>query len=715
MIEYFLLLLIIIVIFSISILIYTIINNKEGFRNIDDTKDIKEARLKLNLEKNLINYQKGSKGFDGEQGKQGPTPLPPDDGIIGEMGDNGIDGKNYGSLFLKNNENEVIDSLLNTNTKDPKHPDFNIEVPNAEQGATGFVGTIEFVNHKKEIIGSYYPPDDALVKNSNHIIIDVPQGIVGDTGDDGSNGIHPQGPQGERGENGELGEEGERGDPGPNANKGGDGGGGNEDYFNNVKVSNKVCFNEDYNSCIDIDILKTFINYDDYLIKLENRRLRIIRKLCYLEFYDEYNNKKHENRDELILEYKRQLQEIYDFNDEPFDYSAIVDKDSGTCPEFPEKPECKFDDNHLNEENEFLFDKCGCEKLTTDCGIGQFISRPAYKGKDDKDNDIYISDNKCAECTLKREHVDEENNELYIGCDGIYDGISASCKENQYINITGGSDYSCTDVQSGYYVASNRISETICPKGNKAVNGKLIECTGNQYQNETGKDSCKNCTNKCENGKYRTGNCTSTTNFSCQQCAGGNYCTDGINERACTTSSCVPEQYISKECSPTNNRICSACPHNKFCNGTTATTCTPCNENQYEVTRCTLTSNPICSDYNAWRDCATKGGKVGYQNAGRDYTWAVCRAAGGYDYTLIYWGPKIIYAGPEVDGIVTVKMTENIIYQFKQGLEYDNGDDVKLDWHRHSSFDYNNKLPLGDHTHWNDAICYHLILRSCQW
>ena len=42
----FLLLLTIIVIFSISILIYIIINNKEGFKNIDDSKDNKK-RIEL--------------------------------------------------------------------------------------------------------------------------------------------------------------------------------------------------------------------------------------------------------------------------------------------------------------------------------------------------------------------------------------------------------------------------------------------------------------------------------------------------------------------------------------------------------------------------------------------------------------------------------------------------------------------------------------------
>ena len=63
MIGNFLLLLTIIVIFSISILIYIIINNKEGFKNIDDTKDNKKTGLNLNLEDDLINYQKESKKF----------------------------------------------------------------------------------------------------------------------------------------------------------------------------------------------------------------------------------------------------------------------------------------------------------------------------------------------------------------------------------------------------------------------------------------------------------------------------------------------------------------------------------------------------------------------------------------------------------------------------------------------------------------------------
>tara|TARA_B110000008_G_scaffold276216_1_gene315100 strand:- start:1072 stop:3240 length:2169 start_codon:yes stop_codon:yes gene_type:complete len=718
MIEIFLLVLTIIVIFSISILIYKIIKNKEGFINLDDTKDIKEARLKLNLENNLINYQKGSKGFDGEKGKQGPPPLPPDDGVIGEMGDDGINGKNYGSLIFKNNEDKVIDSLLNQNTKDPKHQDFNIQVPDAVQGATGVVGTILFVNHKKEIIGSYYPPDGpdgAYAKSLQPIIIDVPQGIIGYVGDNGKDGKHPIGPQGEKGIIGNKGADGERGQPGLNADKGAIGGGGDEDIFNNVKVGNKVCFKEDNNACIDIDILKTLVNYDDYLRKLENRRLRIIRKLCYLEFYDDYNNEKHANRDELIIEYKRQLKEIYDFNEESFNYSEIVNKETGTCPEFPEKDECTFNEDHLNDENQFLFNKCRCEKLTTNCGNGMFISRKAYKGKDDKERDVYVNDNKCSECTLKREHVDKEKNEIYIGCDGVYDGIAASCETNQYIQVIGGSKgYECKDVPTGYYIKPSRTDIEICPVGHRCVEGNLIECTGNQYQNKTGQSTCLNCITNCGDGRYRKNSCTSTTNHSCHDCKDNHYCTDGLNAKECGPSSCPSNQWLSATCSSTTNNKCSPCESGYICDGSAnRKECTVCNSNQYQVSGCSISADVVCATFGPW--VTGKGKKVGGGAPGRKNTWAVVRAGGGYDYSLIYWNDELICASFQVDGIITAKQSHNGVLQFRKGDLYDGWDDLKLNWaydNAHSSFHtYNNFMNFGRFTHWSDAKSYHLEYR----
>jgi len=540
MIDIFLLLLTIIVIFSISILIYTIINNKEGFTNIYDTKDIKEARLKLNLEKNLINYQKGSKGFNGEKGKQGALPIPSDDGPIGGIGDPGVNGKNYGSLIFKNEEDDVIDDLINKNIKGLNHPNFNIKVPNAEKGTTGFVGTILFVNHKKEIIGSYYPTDE-YAKTLKPIIIDVPQGIVGEPGKNGSDNSHPQGPQGKIGKMGDQGTIGERGDPGQDADKGTIGGGGDEDIFNNVKVGNKVCFKEDSNVCIDIDIMKTLVNYNDELKKLENRRLRIIRKLCYFEFYEEYNNEKHENRDELIIEYHRQLQEIYDFNEKVLNYEEIVNKDTGTCPEFPEKNECKFNENHLNNENQYLFDKCRCEKMTTNCGNGMFISREAYKSKDDKNRDVYVSDNKCANCTLERWSGENDNDELYVGCDGVYDGIAAKCTANQYIELTSGpKTYNCKDCG----VCPSKHYKTGGCKGlQKNTCDKCKDCSSSQYEvkgcDHNHNRECGFCKTSCPAGKYLKGNCggNGTGQNDCVTCTAGYFCPGDIHQHRCAPGS----------------------------------------------------------------------------------------------------------------------------------------------------------------------------------
>ena len=59
------------------------------------------------------------------------------------------------------------------------------------KGKTGEVGTILFVNHKKEIIGSYNLPDDSYAKTLKPIIINVPQGIKGEPGDNGSDNTYP--------------------------------------------------------------------------------------------------------------------------------------------------------------------------------------------------------------------------------------------------------------------------------------------------------------------------------------------------------------------------------------------------------------------------------------------------------------------------------------------------------------------------------------------
>ena len=83
-------------------------------------------------------------------------------------------------------------------------------------------------------------------------------------------------------------------------------------------MDNKICFKEDLNACIDFELLKAFVNFDDYLKKIEERRLRLIRELCYLEFYNEYNKEELPNRETIIDFKKSELEKIYTFNNKEF-------------------------------------------------------------------------------------------------------------------------------------------------------------------------------------------------------------------------------------------------------------------------------------------------------------------------------------------------------------------------------------------------------------
>lgn len=599
MIDNFLLLLTIIVIFSISILIYIILNNKEGFGNINDTKDIKEARLKLNLEGDLINYQKGPKGFDGKKGAPGPTP-PREHGPAGRNGENGENGNHWGDIIFKNNTDEIIDQLLNPTDKNKNDP-CEIIVPNAIQGKTGEVGTILFVNHKKEIIGSYYPPDGSYAKTLKPIVINVPQGIKGEPGDNGSDGKHPKGPKGEIGQKGPIGNDGIRGSVGTNGKKGPEGGGKDDETYKNVKVDNKICFKDDQNACINFELLKAFVNYDDYLKKIEERRLRLIRELCYLEFYEDYKKEKHPERDRVIDFKKGELKKIYTFNNEPFDYDEIINKENGNCPKFPEKPSCKFNENHFHIDNEFLHENCSCEKLTTDCGIGKFISRKAYIGKDHKNRDVYISDNKCGPCTLTRDHIDEEKGDVYLGCDGKYDGIAANCEANQYIErVPGPKGYVCKDCGT---CGANTYKAGGCEKEQPNDCQQCKNCSGSEYEtracNHNHDRACANCTSSCPAGQYLSGSCggNGSRNNSCNRCTAGYYCTGNRNQIRCPYG-----QY-----SHAGAGSCSHCPCGKRPNGS-RTGCEWNTDGFYQFYDfngkggCGKISNSIPENYWGWND-----------------------------------------------------------------------------------------------------------------
>lgn len=596
--DNFIQLFIVIVIGIILFIIYKITINKESFSNVFDTKDIIEARKKLDLETNLINYQKGPKGYTGEVGKPGPPGPDADDGPPGPMGPPGTNGKHYGQLIFYDTDGNKIDELLNS--KLDRQEDHEIIVPNPKKGDTGVVGTILFVNHKKEIIGSYYPPENSYARTLEPIVVNVPEGIKGEKGDDGKNGKHPTGPPGVTGNPGPPGNEGKRGDPGIKGPAGEIGGNiGEEDTFKDVKVNTKVCFDEEGVACIDINLLRTLVNWDEYLALLEARRLRLIRQLCMLKFHENYNTQKHHMHDELISTLTNQLKEIYDYKGEAFDYDAIIIEEN--CPEFPEPPQCKYTDNHLASDTEYLHENCRCEPLTVDCLPGKFISRPASIGKDDNGNDIYVSDNKCSPCTLLREHIDRET-EVYVGCDGIYDGIAAKCEPHEFVNIIGGADgYKCDICPEGQYVKDNKTSTAVCPIGHKCTKGKLIKCPPGQYQDETGQSTCKQCTPSFGKGKYIETPCTEYADAKSGDCVEGvTWCGDGVTKKNCTKpENCNAGSFLKSSCSKESDFKCQECVEGTtWCKGGTspAENCLTCGEGQHMTEECTTSKDRKCED-----------------------------------------------------------------------------------------------------------------------
>lgn len=535
----------------ILIIFYLNVKKKDTF--ITEITDIQEARKKLNFQYNLIGYQKGTPGYDGEKGKIGPTGPQSDIKIRGLTGLHGKDGLNYGSLLFKNTKSETISELTNTQTN--KKNDLDIKVPNAEQGDPGVVGTIKFINHLGEEIGSYYPPIHTYARTLEPIIINVPKGRDGPKGEAGDSTSHPQGPRGIRGNRGEQGEQGPIGEPGIQGAKGPIGGADDVDGdFNSVKVNNKVCFKDNPSECMDIDILETLVNYEDYENIIRARRDRLKIQLCKLCYFNKYNLQKNPNYDELKVEYIRQLDEIDVYFGENLtskQFEEIKDElPSPLCPAPTHPPpECACDGP---DATHYIYENCRCEKLTTNCGVGSFISR--YSSLNDKRQKV--EDNKCAPCTFTRDHVDEASGELYVGCDGVYDGVVASCDTTEYIEVTGGSEgYKCTKCLPGDYINDSRTGKEECPEGHMCINGVKTACPANTYQSKRGQSQCTSCITSCNPGQYIITECGGAGNNSCAECDGKTTWCYNSNSVPCTICAELGQSTIN-ECTKTSDTTC---------------------------------------------------------------------------------------------------------------------------------------------------------------
>ena len=336
--------------------------------------------------------------------------------------------------------------------------------------------------------------------------------------------------------------------------------------------------------------------------------------------------------------------------------------------------------------------------------------------------------------------------ECSIKCDPINGEIprddKTACKtigSNKYIDPN--DDTKEKSIPDGYYRNPNDATAIIeCQAGYYCTNGIKTKCTENcgNGKHRTGSCtsttnySCNNCPNNhycngiykyqcignCGNGKYRSGSCTSTTNYSCNNCPHSHYC-NGINKTGCGHSSCDTGYYLSSTCSSTSNNICSWCSGGYYCNGTSRSVCSSCNGNQYEIAGCTSSSNRRCANFSSWS--RLEGEKVDGGAPGRRHTWAVLQGGSGsgtYNYTLIYWHAELICCiKNQTSGEFTHKSSNNGVFKFRRGPAYDLNDDLKLSWaydRKHSSFANYNGIQLGSHG-WRKAVSYHLEYRFATW
>ncbi len=161
----------------------------------------------------------------------------------------------------------------------------------------------------------------------------------------------------------------------------------------------------------------------------------------------------------------------------------------------------------------------------------------------------------CANCNSGSNQCDT----CRSGCTKISSSECKCCPNGQYITGT-----TCTN----------------CPKGYKCSNNTAVKCSGTQYQNETGKSDCKECEGVVSSDRTSCSNCAlgtywHSTNKTCTTCSTGNKCTGNNQQTPCTNSEYQDESGKSscKTCSGVVNSSHNSC---RNCNyfGSSCSTCT---------------------------------------------------------------------------------------------------------------------------------------------
>ncbi len=243
--------------------------------------------------------------------------------------------------------------------------------------------------------------------------------------------------------------------------------------------------------------------------------------------------------------------------------------------------------------------KSGCSKISNNeckcCPDGQYITGSTCttcpKG-------YRCSNNTATKCT-GTQYQDETGKNNCKECEGVVSNDRTSC----------------SNCASGTYWHSTNKNCTTCNTGHKCSGDNLqTPCNGNQYQNESGKAECKNCSGvlnsyrtECRLCNYFASNCTACTFDKCTSwsCASGYYETNtgcavcsskyGSNCATCNTTSCLSYSGCNDGMYLSNGQ-CYNCP--KGC--TKCTSATSCSECSYDYT---LSNNTClydpCTRHNA--------------------------------------------------------------------------------------------------------------------
>jgi len=381
------------IILILIIIIYLILNNYKEHFNLYNVKNIKEAKLKLDIFGSDI--IKGSQGQPGTKGDKGNNGFMGPSGLKGDKGNNGLDGLDSGSISFINKDGDLLDKYVANGNN---YTETLITVPNGLTGFNGSVGPIFFVtkitadtpltlndNKIKQnaiskipslnnllngyiIIGEYIPEDkDAL--QIEPIIIDVPKGLAGSRGLSGKCLPSPDGLVGKNGEVGIRGERGERGEPGKKGENGITPEEPLERAFNTLKINKQICFGyPEQNYCLDSNDLSIIVdefhkhNLDpDYVSIIEKRYKRLLAEKCNLK------KKNDDSLNKVKLDYiNNELLEILKLENKNAEIKELTAKDCNYCNEGYELKDGSW--NCTKCEPSFYKNKKGNE-LCTKCGV----------------------------------------------------------------------------------------------------------------------------------------------------------------------------------------------------------------------------------------------------------------------------------------------------------------------------------------------------------